>query len=83
MEILDYLKLSDEQQLDFMYENGVFVDTITRYDAEYHLFSINNFFVELTTCPVTSQLQRHSPFVDGAKLDKYTSSITQAEKPWA
>jgi len=82
MTLLEFIDLTDEEQTDLLYAIGDHVDTAYTFDAEYQLFSLWTFFVEMTLDPEGMSIQRISPFQGGERLNKYTKDIKPKPKPW-
>lgn len=82
MNLEDYINLTDEQQTDEFWEHCRHLDTVVTMDAEYQLYSLFKFYVELTLTPDGKVLQRFSPFSEGERLDKYPKDLEQIKKPW-
>lgn len=82
MKILDFLNLTDEKQIDLFHDKGEFIDSIKTIDAEFQLFSLYSFYIELTYSPDISILQKFSPFTGGIRLDKYDLKLNRKPKPW-
>ncbi len=82
MKLLEYINLSDEEQTDLFYSHGEFIDTVHTFDAEYQLYSLWNFYVEITLCPSNSHIQRFSPFESGIRLEKYPKDLLAQKRPW-
>ena len=78
----DFLNLTDEEQTDLFYEIGKHIDTVKAVDAVYFLYSMKNFYVELTMSPDERIIQRFSLFTGGARLDKYTKDLKKTSAPW-
>lgn len=82
MDILDYINLSDEAQVDILFEVGEQIDTIKTIGMEYPLFTLFNFFVEITVVTKDHSGLRLSPFTSGERLNRYSHDLILKPKPW-
>ena len=78
----DFLNLTDERQTDLFYEIGEHIDTFKTADAVFYLYSVKNFYVEITMSPEEKIIQRFSPFTGGARLEKYAHNLKKSSAPW-
>lgn len=82
MKFLDYIHLTTEKQFDHLHDVGEFVDSYYEWDVEYLLYSVDNYFVELTCSPDTGETQLISPIRYGKRLEKYCFDLRAKPKPW-
>ncbi|MCM4170061.1 hypothetical protein DHD32_01105 [Arenibacter sp. TNZ] len=73
MGIYEFNILSEHDKYDLVFTKGQFIDTITRDEIKYVLYSVSMFWVEVVYDIDANKLIGISNFVSGATLDKYSN----------
>ena len=71
MELLEFLGQNKADQWNIFDNNGVLIERVVTIDAEYRLYRLFDFFIELTNAPDVVSETRMMPFKDGPRLEKY------------
>lgn len=74
MGLYDYLKLSQEEQWDILWDVGVYITSYKSIDCSYRLYAIDKFFVEVEMCVSKETVLGMGIFKEGKKLEKYFSN---------
>ena len=72
MELYDFNKLDFNEQLETVYDKGVFLDNYITKKERCNLYALDMFFVELTYDSETNKVEEIKSFKTGYLLDKYT-----------
>ncbi|WP_431129802.1 hypothetical protein [Flagellimonas flava] len=75
MDLIKFLGEKECDQWEMFGEDGEMIGEVKSIDAEYQLYKLYGFFVELTMIPMTEKGKRMMPFVDGPRLEKYQHDI--------
>lgn len=75
MTLEEYLGSKECDQWDMFWDDGEFLGEVNSIDADYKLYRLYDFFVELTTVPITGKGLRMMPFKSGPRLEKYSSEL--------
>jgi hypothetical protein len=75
MTLEEFNNLSNFDQYDIIYNDGIFMDTIIDGHDRYVLYAIDNFFVELYYQSFPTKVVGKRVFVTGKLLDKYTVDL--------
>ena len=70
MGIYDFNILFEHDKYDLVFTKGQFVDTITKQEIKYALYSLSYFWVEVTYHAPTNKITGISSFVEGEKLNR-------------
>lgn len=71
MKLYDYLGLLDEDQWNYLWEHGVFIDSYGSIDHKFVLYSVDRFYIEVELCPVKENPIGKVAFKYGPRLEKY------------
>ena len=71
MELVEYMGMKECDQWEIFHEESEFIGEIVAIDAHYQLYSLYNFYVELTMVPENQKALRMNPLISGPRLDKY------------
>ena len=80
MRVLEYLDLTDEDQLEVLLDQGKKIATLKSIDCSYELFAMENFFVEIRLDLGTDTILSLNPFVRGPRLEKFINDIEVNEE---
>lgn len=75
MYLYEFTRLSDEEQYNITWEQGVLVDQFINDDIAINLYAINEFFVEVHYDQSTNKILYKKHFKQGVLLDKYLNRI--------
>lgn len=75
MKLLEFLKLSDEEQYIATWTRGVFVDLYLKDNLAIELYAINNYYVEIYYERYTTERLYKKTFKQGELLNKYLDRI--------
>ncbi|WP_179019170.1 hypothetical protein [Winogradskyella forsetii] len=73
MTLYAFNSLSTDEQYNFLWQEGVYLDTVVKKDIKLNLYAINKFFVEVHYNAVTNKLVALKSFKYGTIMDKYIS----------
>lgn len=71
MDILEFLGLGEEEQWEEFSDAGIFLSDYFDIDVHNQLYGLHDFYVELSSTPLSELNQTMNAFVDGPRLDKY------------
>lgn len=71
MGIYEFLALSNEEQWDAFWDQGMYLTSYKSIDCYFQLYALGKFFVELELCPIKESILHMGVFVHGKKMDKY------------
>lgn len=71
MGIYEYLAMSQEEQWDILWDDGVYITSYKSIDCSYRLYAIDKFYVEVEMCVTNETVLGMGVFKEGKKLDKY------------
>lgn len=74
----EFNQLSNDKKARIILNESVFLASIQDYNCKVHLYSLNNFFVEVRLTPITNDVMKIA-IVNTNELDKF---IHQIELPW-
>jgi hypothetical protein len=75
MKLYEFLGLSDSEQYDVVWSEGVHVDTHIKDNIAINLYSINDFYCEVYYDIKSNKILYKQVFKQGARLDKYLDRI--------
>ena len=71
MDILEYLKLTSEDQWDYLWLHGHKINSYHSIDSSSELYSMHEFYVEIVLDPIHDNIIGKNIFKEGAILNKY------------
>ena len=71
MKLYDYIILSEDEQFNAVWNNGIHIDTFVNGNVKINLYAINDFFVEIYYDTVLNKIIAKKHFKHGHLLDKY------------
>jgi hypothetical protein len=75
MKLYTFLGLSDSEQYDAVWSEGVHVDTHIKDNIAINLYSINDFYCEVYYDMKTNKILYKQSFKQGERLHKYLDKI--------
>ena len=75
MGLYEYMILSEEEQWNDLWQNGIFLTNFKAIDCKFSLYALYDFFVEVELDPITDKIVSKGHFKSGHSLDKYAGSI--------
>lgn len=75
MNLYEFSRLSEEEQYNTTWNNGVIVDQFIKDGIAINLYAINEFFVEVYYDQLNNKILYKKHFKQGELLDKYLSRI--------
>ncbi|TRW21952.1 hypothetical protein FMM05_19375 [Flavobacterium zepuense] len=71
MKIYEFLILDEESRYQIVFDKGVHIALYSSSKYIYHLYALDNFYVEILYDPITLMITGHLPFKHGIHLEKY------------
>jgi hypothetical protein len=75
MKLYEFLRLSEVEQYDAVWSEGVHVDTHINDNIAINLYVINDFYCEVYYNMNTNKILYKQVFKQGVRLDKYLDKI--------
>jgi hypothetical protein len=75
MKLYEFLRLSEVEQYDAVWSEGVHVDTHINDNIAINLYVINDFYCEVFYNMNTNKILYKQVFKQGVRLDKYLDKI--------
>ena len=75
MTILEFEKLSYEEKLLAVVDNGIFIDNYVTKEIRLNCYSLSKFFVELIYDSEKNKVSGIRAFEDGEELNKYLNKL--------
>ena len=72
MSLEEFCLLSNEDQFEIVFRQGIFIENYSTAQLKFNLYSIDKFFVEIQYDPISNKIIGKKAFVDGELLNKYT-----------
>ncbi len=69
----EYIALETNQRAEELWENGGFLTNVAFDDVAYSLYSLFDFYVEVTM--IENEISEITPFKQGERLEKYLGVI--------
>lgn len=74
-ELYEFLRMSEDQQYQAVWDAGTHVDNIAKDNIIYQLHTINDFYVEIQYSMPDNKIISKVQFKYGEHLEKYLSNI--------
>ena len=71
MTLYEFNSLKTDDKYTFLWQEGVYLDSVVIKDTKLNLYAINKFFVEVHYNAVTNKLVELKSFKYGSIMDKY------------
>lgn len=71
MKLYDYICLTENEQFNTIWNNGIHIDTFIDGNIKINLYAINDFFVEIYYDAELNKINEIKHFKQGYLLDKY------------
>lgn len=75
MKIYEFLNLKQQERYQAVWDLGKLIGTKSNDGIIFHLYAINDFFVEIHYNAYTNEIVGNLPFKQGIHLDKYLPEI--------
>jgi hypothetical protein len=77
--IYEYTLMTTDQRAACLWEHGTFLDNRVEKGFKYILYSLNNFYVEVTYDSEENGILEYTPFKTTKKLEPYLDEINLPE----
>lgn len=75
MTLYEFRLLDETDQYNAIWDVGIYLDTVIENNYRINIYAIDLFFCEVVYDAQSNKIIENRPFIEGHRLDKYSSSL--------